>query len=157
QRKPLRDDSSDEIPRMLARFHALGELNRTYVTERELPSDGVAELTNVAGPIVALPAVEVFGRQGVRIRTQLALEVSGENARIASSPAKGGQRDASHSETMKQIVAEAPLLDLAVEIAPGRRDDAYVDPERALGADTSNLGPLDGAKELRLQNQVEIA
>ncbi len=67
------------------------------------------------------------------------------------------QLDAAHRDAMKQVVAEAPLLHRPIEIAPGRRDDAHVDPDPALAAEPADLAALERAEELGLEREIEIA
>src|SRR5262249_26730362 len=120
------------------------------VAERELARDRVPELAHVAGPGVVLPAEEELLRERA-LAAELAAAVLGEPRDGAARPAEGRELDPRDREPVEEIVAEAALLDLAIEIAPRRRDHPDVDEHRAIAADASHLGALDGAEELGLE------
>ncbi len=58
---------------------------------------------------------------------------------------------------MEQVGAKAPALDLALEVAVRRGDHANVDAVEAVGADALDLAALQGAQELRLERERQLA
>ena len=62
-----------------------------------------------------------------------------------------------HGEPEVEVLAEARRGSPRGEIAVGRRDDAHVDLARARLADATDLARLDGAQELRLQLEGQLA
>src|SRR5262249_23117672 len=58
---------------------------------------------------------------------------------------------------VEEIVAEAALLHLAVEVAPRRGENADVDALGPVAPYGTHLAALDRAQELRLERQIEIA
>ncbi len=64
---------------------------------------------------------------------------------------------ADDGEAVVEVVAEAALVDLALEVAVRRRDDAHVDALRCDVADAPDLALLERAQELRLELERELA
>src|SRR5262249_30943110 len=131
-----------------------------HVADGELSRHGVPELAHVARPRIVLPAAEVpehalFHRR--LIRAELRSEVLDEHRDVLPPAAERRHLDPADGEAMKKVVAEAADEDLAVEIAPRRREDPDVDLDRLVAADATDLRPLDRAKELRLNRQRELA
>ena len=62
-----------------------------------------------------------------------------------------------HAEPVEEILPEALLRDLAIEIDVGRRDDADVDVHHPAGADRPYLALLQHAKQLDLQRRRGLA
>ncbi len=58
---------------------------------------------------------------------------------------------------MVQIVAETALGDLLVEIPPRRAEHPHLDPQPPVAADTAHLGAFEGAEQLGLQGEIQIA
>ena len=58
---------------------------------------------------------------------------------------------------MKEIIAKAPALDFAIEIASRRGEDANVDVREARVAEALHFGALERAQELWLKREIEIA
>ena len=69
------------------------------------------------------------------------------------------RRDAQrhHLEAVVEVLAEAPLGDLLLEVAVGGRDQAEVDLDQLAAADAHDLPLLEHAQELDLQLGVELA
>ncbi len=57
---------------------------------------------------------------------------------------------------MKEVVAKPSLLDLAVEVATGGRDDSHVGGDRLSCSDRAYLATVDGAKQLRLKLRRQV-
>ena len=64
---------------------------------------------------------------------------------------------ADDGEAEVEVLAEAALVDLALEVAVRRRDDADVHATRLRLADAADLARLERAKELRLELERELA
>src|SRR5262249_13611989 len=64
---------------------------------------------------------------------------------------------ADHREPEIQVLAEPSLVDLALEVAVRRRDHPHVDTTRLRLADTADLTRLEGAEQLRLKLERELA
>src|SRR5262245_21323811 len=58
---------------------------------------------------------------------------------------------------MEEIVAKPSRLNFAIEIAPRRRNDADVELDRLLTSDAHQLSSLDGAQQLGLERERQIA
>jgi hypothetical protein len=56
-----------------------------------------------------------------------------------------------------EVLAKGALVDRALEVAVGRRDEADVEPDLALAADRPDLALLEGAQELRLERERQLA
>ena len=70
----------------------------------------------------------------------------------SSRSRSGGTRSAHHGEAVEQVGAEAPLVDLARQVAVGRGDDAHVDRVAARWSPSGvTLRALEHAEELGLQ------
>src|SRR6185503_17860513 len=65
--------------------------------------------------------------------------------------------DLDHRQAEKEVLAELVTIDGPAEIAIGRRDEAHVERHLALGADGTHHALLEGAQELRLQSEGEVA
>src|SRR5450755_3819009 len=105
----------------------MGRLACVEVPEREKTNDRVAKLANVPRPRRAFPFDELLVRDRVGWSAGLRRKMPREDRDVATARAKRWQLDARDREAMKQIVAEAPALDLAIEIATRRRENADVD------------------------------
>ena len=60
----------------------------------------------------------------------------------------GGELDAGDGEAIKEVVAEAPLLDLAIEVAARGGDHPHVDLDPAVASHAPHLGPLEARRSL---------
>ena len=67
------------------------------------------------------------------------------------------QGDLDHLQAVVQVLAEAPLLDLGLEVAMGRRDDANVDLDRRVAADPLEGVLLQDAEDLGLRLRGHVA
>ena len=117
----------------------------------------VLQLAHVARPRVARPAREEVGRRARPVRRRARQNCAREERDVAGPLAQRRQLDAADGEAVEEVVAEAPGLHLAIEIAPRRAEDAHVDLERPIAPDAPDLAALDGAEELRLEREIEVA
>ena len=60
-------------------------------------------------------------------------------------------------DAVEEVLAEAPLLDLGLEVAVGRGDDARVERQLLVAADRADRALLQGAQQLRLHAQRHLA
>src|SRR4051794_16235606 len=109
--------------------------------------DRVRELAHVARPRIALePLHQIVGHRFVT-SAELAPEVLREHADVPAPRPKRWELDPCDREAEEEIVAEAPILNFAIEIAPRRREEPNVDLGRSIAAHPTDLRPLDRAKE----------
>src|SRR5262249_27967360 len=98
-----------------------------------------------------------IGRELRLLTTESRPERLDEQGDVPSPAAKRRQLQARDGETEEEVVAESLGLHLAIEIAPGRRDDSHVDRRPLVAPDAAHLHPLDRPEELRLQADVQVA
>ena len=127
------------------------------IAEGETARDGIAQLAHVAGPGGVFPAKEEIAGERVGGAAQVRPEVTRQQRHVAAPRAQRRELDARDRQAMEQVVAEAPLLHLLIEVAPRGREEAHVDGEGPLAADTGDGAALDRAEQLRLQLQRELA
>src|SRR5215207_9923320 len=129
--------------------------------EDHCPLDGVLELAHVARPVVALEHLDRLGSQATNFLSHLVgdayREAVGEERYVARPVAERRQRDREDAEPEEQILAEVTLRRVRREVAIGRRDDAYVDLDRARTAHSLELLLLKNPQELRLEVQPHLA
>src|SRR5262245_45487047 len=111
-----------------------------------MTSDRVAQFANVTGPSIGLPLLEKGRRKIGGRAAELGCEMRRQDQDIASTFAQGRKLDPSDGQTMEEIVAKSPLLHFAIEIPPGRDDDADVDLQKAVAADAADLRAFQGAQ-----------
>lgn len=134
------------VRRCMARWRSLGGaaaggLDRRQLAERYAPRDRVVELTDIARPVVVLEALGKARWEDDPLAGELDPEMLGERGDVAFSAAQRRQLDPRDSEPEEEIVAEAPLLDLVIEIAPRRGQDAHIDADPAAISDALDLRP----------------
>jgi hypothetical protein len=78
-------------------------------------------------------------------------EVLCEEERVLAPLAERRQRDRHHVETVEEILAESPSLDLGLEIAIGRGDQAEVHAAGHGVPDAADLRVLKHAEQLHLE------
>ena len=104
---------------------------------------------------------ELLGAQrgGERVvgHPEIAEDAVDEERQIGGALAQRGQPDLDDREPVEQIGAEALRVDLGAEIAIGRGDDADVDRQVVVAADTTDLAALERAQELGLEREAELA
>src|SRR5262249_9819323 len=124
--------------------------------EGDMAGHGVLELADVPWPVVALqPAAQLVGQ-----RPSLAKrlpEVLGEHGHVAAAAPQGGEPDAPDDEAVEEVVAEAAVLHLAVEIAPRRAEDAQIAADPKLATQAAHRRALEHPEELGLERRVEVA
>ena len=84
-------------------------------------------------------------------------EVLDQRRDVLAALAQRRDLDAEDVEAVVEVVAEAAGLDLAAQVAVGGGDDAHVDLDRRRGADRQDLLGLDGAQQLDLQAERQVA
>jgi len=132
-------------------------LEAGQVAESEAPRHCVPELAHVAGPGAIRPTLQQLVRQGVGCTAEQRAEVTGQERDVAFALAQRRQRDARDRDAVEQVVAEASLLDLAVEVAARGCHQPDIDANRALPAHATDFGALDGAQQLGLELQRQVA
>jgi mono/diheme cytochrome c family protein len=119
----------------------LGERNRAL--------DQVLELARVAAQRVGEDALDGVGRETVRSAlVVLAEEGLGERGDVVGALAKRREVDRDHREPEVEVLAKAPLGDLAAQVLVRGRHDADVDSDRLVPADGPNLAVLQHAEQL---------
>src|SRR6185312_4134743 len=115
--------------------------------------EDVAQLAHVAGPVVLLEEAQ---RAPGQLRAA-AEKVPRQWRDVLLALAQGRHAHAQHRQAMIGVLAEAALAHLALEIAVGGGDDAYVDLAISRGAERLDLAPLERAQEARLQVHLQLA
>jgi hypothetical protein len=129
------------------------------VGEREGRGDRVAELADVAGPVVALEACDGGGRYalegvgGAKVREH----VADQGGDVVEASAEGGEVNPDLGHTEEEVAAEEALVDLAGEVAAGGGDDADVDGAVGVAADGLDAALGEDAEELGLEVDGELA
>ncbi len=70
--------------------------------------------------------------------------------------AKRRDPDLDHVQTVEEILAEPPLADLVADFTIGRRDDADIDRDLLVAAETPELLRVEELEELRLGLRVRL-
>jgi hypothetical protein len=118
--------------------------------------DQLLELAHVVGPVVEEQGLGAVGRQAGRARRPLEEEAR-ERQHVLRAGAKRRDLDAPGGQAREQVGAEVAGLHLAVEIAVGRGDDPHVDSGGRRRADRADLAERQGAQELRLELERQLA
>ena len=122
---------------------------------------GIAQLADVARPVV----IQVAG-QGVAVDAQRGFallpaeavdEVTHDGGNILAALAQRSQTNLHHVETIVQIVAEGPGLHSGLEIHMGGGYQADVQIHQAVAPQPLDAAALDGAQDLRLRRQRQVA
>ena len=139
----------------------VAQLNRLARGEDGGALDNVAQLAEVAGPLVAGEGRGDRRRKGGDFFAEARGEefpiALGESCEVGGPFAQAGQGDADYVEPVKQILAEAAGLHLGGEIAVGRGDDADVGAARLRFADALVFALLEEAKQFRLDFRRQFA
>src|SRR5829696_2970356 len=139
----------------------LGDRELVPVRQDHGPEHGVLKLANVAGPIVAHEKGQGLGREPAHALALLGGEPGQEGAHeVGNVLSAGAQRRQGHREDVEAVVevlAEATLFDEVEEALVGGRDQADVDAHGFLAADRIDLTLLDGAQELDLRIERQLA
>src|SRR3569623_1995066 len=163
----------DQLARALGRDHDLRALVlldlRREVVDRDLvepaPRDcalhAVLELADVAGPVdiheqARGRATDALDRLARTTRDPLQEELR-EQEDVSRASAQRRHRDRDDEAPEVQIFAEPLLLDLGLEIAVGRRDDARLERHFFITADRADLALLDDAQQLDLHLDRHLA
>ena len=121
--------------------------------------DEVAELADVAGPIVLCHFGErVLAEEALFFgHAELLEERADEEKHVVEALAERRHAGADDGDAEVEVLAEATLVDLALEVAVRRRDDADVHAPRAGLTDAPNLLRLEGAEQLGLEIERQFA
>ena len=135
-------------------------VRRVVGGEREEARHRVLELAHVARPVVRLERLDER-RLDVDLAHAVAIGVRAhervhERLDVLRALAERRHADGHHVEAIEEVLAEAPGLRLGGEIAVRRDDEAHVDVLGA-AADRLHLARLDGAQDLRLHRERELA
>src|SRR5690606_24714551 len=121
----------------------------------------VLQLADVAGPVVLAGGDGGVGREALDLGVVLAgvarQQVAGDDRDVVAALAQRRQVQVDHVVAVVQVLAEAALQDLLLEVAVGRRQDADVDRLGAGVADPHDDLLLDGAQDLHLQVERHLA
>src|SRR5262249_28280507 len=120
--------------------------------EDDAALDVVAELAHVARPIVLRHLGERAHEQALLVgHGELLQKDAREDEQVVEALAERRHANLEDGEAEVEVLAEATLVDLALEVAVRRRHDAYVDLARARLADAADLARLESAEELGLE------
>ena len=122
--------------------------------------DDVAQLADIARPVVRLERGHRFFRDGRRRHPPLGREAREEMAdQLGDVLAPLAQRRKAHRhdvEAVEEVLAEAPGGDLVLQVARRRRKHAHVDLDRPLAADPVIALVGEHAQDLRLRRQRHV-
>ncbi len=125
------------------------------------PIDGVLQLAHVPGPIVDHQQLQrLCGRADhalALLDVEAAHEVLDQIGDVLSAFTQGGRLDGEDIQAIEQVLAETAGRHRLRQVAVGGRDHPHIDPGRALGADGVDLPFLQGAQQLDLHVQGQLA
>src|SRR5215813_11659661 len=91
--------------------------------------DDVLQLTEIAGPGIALEEIERLGSEAVdllvHLRLGFAQEVMREDGDVLDALAERGEGDGEGVEAVEEVLAELPRSERLLEMTIGRRDDTH--------------------------------
>ena len=136
-------------------------LHLVVLDHDEQPLDRVLQLADVAAPGVAAEGLDrrrgEASRPHVVLGAELPREVLDEGRQVLRALAQGRHADRDHGEPEEEVLAEAALLDLLLEVLVGGGDDAHVHLDRLLRADALDLALLQHPQHLGLGAQAHVA
>ena len=136
-------------------------MNHLAVAHEHGPFEGVLQLADVAGPVIAREHVD-RGRGDPADVTVMFLreffeEVVDEQQEIGLSLAQRRHEHGEHVEAVVEVFAEGAGRDRALEVLVGRGDQPYVGLDRFGAAHTLELALLQDAQQLHLRGEVDVA
>ena len=121
----------------------------------------VSQLSDIAGPCVVDEAghglLGKLGRSVAVLGCELVEEVVGEEGDVVAPRAERGDLELHDGEAVVEVFAEAAGCDLREEVSVGGGDDAGIELEVAVAAYPLELAVLEGAEELGLHAERELA
>ena len=127
------------------------------VAQSDAVGDRVLQLAHVARPGVALQRLEQLSGGPFGAATVRFPEMLREHRNVTRALPQRGDRHARHSESKVEIVPEAALVDLALQIATRGAKDPHVHARPPGATDALHLCALDRAQQFGLQRYVEVA
>src|SRR5690606_34091195 len=122
--------------------------------------DGVLELADVAGPAPGLQGLHGLGREAVErlavLRAVPDEEVLGEQRDVAVALAQRRQVHADDVQAVEEVLPEAARLDLLLDVAVARGDDADVGVERLRAAHALVLALLEHPQQPDLHRRLHL-
>ena len=123
--------------------------------------DVVAQLADVARPVVARQLGEDAGREELalvlRRDAEGSQEAADEGREVFDALAERRYVHGHHGEPEVEVLPEAPAVHFPMEVAVGGGDDAHVDLSRPRLAHPPDGARLDGPQELRLELERQLA
>src|SRR5580704_14188022 len=120
----------------------------------------VLQLAHVAVPVVVPHLVHHLGgeEQVCHVaRVALGQELADEHLQVVHPLAQRGHADGEHGEAVVEVLAEAVVVHLALELAVGRGEHADVHLAHPVVADAAHLAVLDHAEQLGLHVERQLA
>ena len=135
-----------------------GDVDLVALGEHQRLLDDVLQLAHVAGPAdrwQAAPARRrrCRSRAGLVRLPSLSMKWATRRGMSSLRSRSGGTTQRHDVQPVEQILAEAALGDLGLDVAVGRRDDAHVDLDGLLAAHALELALLQHAQQLELQGR----
>src|SRR5262245_7085977 len=125
------------------------------------PLDHVAQLADVAGPVVGQEVAERLARERLRPLAVLGAELRDEVAHVGGdivlARAQGRHLDRDDVEPIVEVFAELALADQGGQVPVGGGDHAHVHPERVLAADALEGLRAERAQGLGLRIEAHVA
>jgi hypothetical protein len=144
--------------RRLGRERKVVDPDLRALAQRDRALDHVLELARIALPATAPEALERGRCEAQRVSLCVPLEARERQQRdVLGALAQRGDRDRDHVEPIEQVAAEAPRLDLRLQVAVGGGDDAHIDLHRRVAAHRTHLAVLEHAQELPLEPDAHVA
>ena len=123
--------------------------------------DDVAQFADVAGPRIGLQRGQRVGLHAGGLLAVFLLEAHGEGLRqqghVALAGAQGRDVQVHDGDAVVEVHAEAPRLDLGLQVAVGRGDEAEVDAARHVFAQAIHLALFEHAQQVGLHVQRHFA
>src|SRR5215510_314401 len=122
--------------------------------------DDVAQLADVAGPVVTEQQSLCLRRHAldaaVEPLIEVADEMSDERQYVLTAFAQRRQRDRHYVQAVEEVFAEAPPLNLALQVAVGRGDDPHGDLFLLHAADAPEPFLFEDVEQTRLNRRLHL-
>ena len=121
----------------------------------------VAQLTDVAGPLVLLQGFHSLGLEGrdgfAHVLCDDFQEVANQQRDVILAFAQRRHLYDNDAQAVVEVFAEIPFLNLTLEVLVGGRQNAHIDGDLFLTSDAHNLVLLQGTQHLGLRWKAHVA
>src|SRR4029453_17945049 len=123
------------------------------IADDQGPLEHVAQLTDIAGPIVTTKCVHRLRRQLCPVAAELAEKARREEQNVVAPLPQWGKANVEDVQTIVEVLAERPIRHGIVQMSIGGGDDADVDADRPRATQSQELTLLEHTQELRLRRR----